>query len=129
MQQSGIYTLLVKGQGIAQCYERPSWRANGDVDFFLSDDNYEKAKVFLTPMATSVDDERVWDKHLGMTIDLWAVELHGRLYCGLSSRIDKELDRVYHNTFYDGAVRSWNNDQVQVFLLEAEKTNPASLFL
>ena len=24
-----IYTLLVKGQGIAQCYERPQWRACG----------------------------------------------------------------------------------------------------
>ena len=27
-----IYALLVKGQGIAQCYERPLWSACGDVD-------------------------------------------------------------------------------------------------
>lgn len=26
MRKVGIYTLLVKGQGIAQCYERPMWR-------------------------------------------------------------------------------------------------------
>ena len=44
MRAEGIDTLLVKGQGIAQCYERPLWRACGDVDFFLSDENYEKAK-------------------------------------------------------------------------------------
>ena len=25
MRKSGIYTLLVKGQGVAQCYERPLW--------------------------------------------------------------------------------------------------------
>ena len=37
MRAKGIYTLLLKGQGVAQCYERPLWRANGDVDFFLSD--------------------------------------------------------------------------------------------
>ena len=33
MRAAGIYTLLVKGQGIAQCYERPLWRSCGDVDF------------------------------------------------------------------------------------------------
>ncbi|MBQ7461503.1 MAG: nucleotidyltransferase family protein [Bacteroidaceae bacterium] len=120
MRKAGIYTLLVKGQGIAQCYEKPLWRACGDVDLFLSDDNYEKAKEFLTPLASSVEKEYVREKHLGMTIDPWVVELHGRLYCGLSSRIEKELDNVYKDTFYGGSVRSWNNDNVQVFMLSVE---------
>ena len=43
MREADIYTLLVKGQGIAQCYERPQWRTSGDIDFYLSDTNYEKA--------------------------------------------------------------------------------------
>lgn len=120
MRRAGIYTLLLKGQGIAQCYEKPLWRACGDVDFFLSDENYEKAKTFLTPLASNVEGEYKREKHLGMTIDPWVVELHGRLYCGLSSKIEKELDRVYQDTFYGGNVRSWNNDHVQVFLLSPE---------
>lgn len=120
MRKAGIYTLLVKGQAIAQCYEKPLWRACGDVDFFLSDDNYEKAKVFLTPLAFNVEREYVREKHLGMTIDQWVVELHGRLYCGLSSRIDKELDRIYQDTFYGSSVRSWDNSGVQIFLPIAE---------
>lgn len=41
MREAGIYTVLVKGQGVAQCYERPLWRSCGDVDFFLDDENYE----------------------------------------------------------------------------------------
>ncbi len=53
MREVGIYTLLVKGQGVAQCYERPLWRACGDVDFFLYDENYERAKGFLKPLAAS----------------------------------------------------------------------------
>ena len=57
MQNAGIYTLLVKGQGIAQCYEKPLWRSCGDVDFFLSDDDFKKAKDFLIPLAESVDAE------------------------------------------------------------------------
>ena len=52
MRQAGIYSLLVKGQGVAQCFERPLWRACGEVDLFLSDDNYLKAKQYLMPFAT-----------------------------------------------------------------------------
>ena len=120
MRAADIFALLVKGQGIAQCYERPLWRSCGDVDFFLSGENYEKAKAFLIPLATSVEDEYVREKHLGMTVDPWVLELHGSLYSGLSSRIEKELDDVYQDSFSRGNVRYWNNDQVQVPLLSVE---------
>lgn len=120
MRKMDIYTLLVKGQGIAQCYERPLWRTPGDVDLFLSDDNYERAMAYLAPLATDVGKEYVREKHLGMTIDSQMVELHGRLYVGLSSRIENELDDIYHDTFYGGNVRSWENGNVLVFLLSIE---------
>ena len=120
MREAGIYTLLVKGQGVAQCYERPLWRSCGDVDFFLDNENYEKAKGFLIPIAVSLEKEYVREKHLGMTIDSWGVELHGSLYCGLSRRIERELDEVYRATFNEGDVRSWMNGKVQVFQLAVE---------
>ena len=115
-----IYALLVKGQGIAQCYEKPLWRACGDVDLYLSEDNYGKAKAFLSPLALDVEKEYVKEKHLGMTINGWIVELHGSLYCRLSSKIEQELDKVDKDTFYGGSVRSWNNNGMQIFLLKAE---------
>ena len=34
LREKGVYALLIKGQGIAECYERPQWRASGDVDLF-----------------------------------------------------------------------------------------------
>jgi len=120
MRAAGIYTLLVKGQAIAQCYEKPLWRACGDVDLFLSEENYAKAKELLVPLATSVEKEYEREKHFGMSIDGWVVELHGRLYCGLSSRIERELDDIYVDTFNGGNVRSWNNNGVQVFQLGIE---------
>ncbi|SDG62635.1 Uncharacterised nucleotidyltransferase [Prevotella communis] len=116
MRNADIYTLLVKGQGIAQCYERPLWRACGDVDFFLSDSNYEKAKAFLKTLASSVETEYDYKKHLGMTIDQWVVELHGSLRCGLSVRMDKAIDRIQDDVFFGGNVRSWSNGKTQVFL-------------
>lgn len=120
MRHDGIYTLLVKGQGVAQCYERPLWRACGDVDFFLSEDNYEKAKAFLTPLAANVEGEYKRAKHLGITIDPWVVELHGTLHVGLSNKINKVLDDIKRDTFNGGNVRSWDNDGVLVFLMGEE---------
>ncbi|WP_081358274.1 nucleotidyltransferase family protein [Xylanibacter ruminicola] len=120
MRKAGIYTLLVKGQAVAQCYEKPLWRACGDVDFFLSDDNYEKAKAFLKPMASEIEKEYVGAKHLGMTIDGWVVELHGSLRVGLPNRINRELDEIYTDTFKNGSVRSWNNNGTQILTLSKE---------
>ena len=114
MCEAGIYTVLVKGQGVAQCYERPLWRACGDVDFFLNDENYVAAKAFLTLKAESVDFES--GKHLGMTIDSWVVELHGNLHCGLSSKMDSLIDKVQKHVFGEDKVRPWLNGDTQIFL-------------
>ena len=119
MRSAGIYTLLVKGQGVAQCYARPLWRACGDVDFYLSEDNFKKAKAYLRPLSTSTEDNHS-GKHEEMTIDSWVVELHGWLRTSISSRLNKVLDEVHRETFYSGNVRSWNNNGVQVFLLSKE---------
>ena len=120
MREKGIYALLVKGQGVAQCYERPLWRECGDVDLFLSDDNYDKAKEFLMPLATQTEAETEFKKHLGLYIDGWLVELHGSLRNGLSARIDKTLDDILNDTFCGGKVRSCMIGNVQMFVLSVE---------
>lgn len=116
MRREGIYTLLVKGQGVAQCYEKPLWRPSGDVDFLLSEDNYKKARAFLLPLSTGNKDEERYSQHLGMNIGEWYVEIHGSLRTGLSGRIDKMVDAVQRDMFYGGNVRSWQNCKTQVFL-------------
>lgn len=120
LRKNDIYTILVKGQGIAQCYEKPLWRSSGDIDLFLSDENYVSAKNLLIPNASVVEVESVASKHFGMTINDWVVELHGRLYSSLSHRINKVLKEIMEDTFYRGEVRSWQNHSVQVFLLGIE---------
>lgn len=116
LRKNDIYALLVKGQGIAQCYEKPLWRSSGDVDLFLSEDNYKKALQVLSPLATSIEEENLYNKHLAMTIDGWSVELHGTLRSGLWQSLDHELDKVQNAVFYEGKVRSWMNGRMQVFL-------------
>lgn len=116
LRAADIYTLLVKGQGVAQCYERPLWRSAGDVDLYLSKDNYERAKACLIPLALSVEPEDKRRLHLGMTIEDWLVELHGTMYTSLSRKMNRVSDDVHHDIFYSGNVRSWNNSGTQVFL-------------
>lgn len=116
LRKEDIYCLLVKGQGVAQCYERPLWRSCGDVDLFLSVDNYNRAKELLKPIATVVEKEYIRERHLGMTINGFLVELHGTLYSGLSSRIEKGLDDIKKAVFFEGRMRSWMNGRTQVFL-------------
>lgn len=116
MRDKGIYTLLVKGQGIAQCYERPLWRSAGDVDFFLSNDNFKRAKQYLIPLSSGNKLEGLYSKEMGLNIDSWYVEVHGTMRTGLSTRVDNSIDSVQDDVFRGGDVRSWMNGRTQVFL-------------
>ena len=116
LREAGVNAVLVKGQGIAQCYEKPLWRSSGDVDLLLTEENYEKAKALLLPQATDVETEFVSLKHIGMTLRGWPVELHGTLHSRLSERIDGVIDEVQKEVLNGGKVRSWQNEKQQVFL-------------
>ncbi len=117
LRKEDVYAILVKGQGIAQCYEKPLWRASGDIDLLLSDTNYEKAKHVLLPLAVSVEDEYKTFKHIGMTMQGgYVVELHGTLHSRLSKRVDRVIDEAQRDVSYGGNVRSWVNGKTTVFL-------------
>ena len=116
MKEEWIFTLLVKGQGVAQCYERPLWRLSGDVDFLLDAENYRKAKAYLLPLSSSNKNEERYSQHLGISIDPWYVEIHGTLRSGLSARVDRMIDAVQAEVFRDGKVRTWKNDPTEVYL-------------
>ena len=113
---ANIYAILVKGQGVAQCYEKPLWRPSGDVDLLLSEVNYKKAKELLLPLSSSNKNEERYSQHLGMSIGQWYVEIHGSLRTGLSAKVDKEVDAAQESVFIGGNVRSWDNNGTLVFL-------------
>lgn len=116
LRVADVYTLLVKGQGVAQCYEKPLWRVSGDIDLLMSKENYERAFPLLAGIAEKVDDEKGRNRHIALIIEGWTVEMHGTLRSGLWKKIDRELDEVQDSVFYNGKVRSWMNGSTQVFL-------------
>ena len=116
LREANVYVLLVKGQGIAQCYERPLWRTAGDIDFLLSEENYKKAKDYLILIADEVAEENQSTKHQALVINGIDVELHGKMPFGISKRVDKGIDEVIRDCFYGGNVKSWQNRKITVFM-------------
>lgn len=113
---AGIKYLLVKGQGVAQCYERPLWRANGDVDLLLDAENYEKAKQLLSPLVDNIENEDTDKLHAGFSIESWMLELHGTLRGAWSKRVDNVIDEVQYVTCHKDGVRVWKNGEVNILL-------------
>ena len=119
MQRRDMYSILMKGQGIAQCYERPLWRTAGDIDLLLNGDSYEQAKKWFRTFSQVDEDENVFRKRLNLKVDSWDVELHGTMRGELGGRIDRLIDEVQRDFFYGGDVRSWHNGKTTVFLPSA----------
>ena len=116
LREQDIYALLVKGQGIAQCYEKPLWRPSGDIDFFLCKDNYGKAVSFFKNKYSNNKDGGQYSQEYAFYTDQWMIEMHGSLRTCLSSRIDKVVDAVQKSVFYGGNVRSWDNNGTLIYL-------------
>lgn len=116
LNAAGIKAVLVKGQGIAQCYTKPLWRSSGDVDLFFDAENYRKAVALLKPLASDSKHEGRYSKHLGLTIDSWYIELQGTQRVGLSSRLERVIDAVQRDTFENNRARLWHNGDVDVLL-------------
>ena len=119
LRKNDINALLVKGQGIAQCYERPLWRASGDIDLLLDDKIYEKAKAYCDSISDSFASEtskNIERLHQEYQFGDWTVELHGTMHAGLSRRMDREIDQVQEETFSKKHVRAWKNGNTDVHL-------------
>ena len=120
LRNNDIYALLVKGQGVAQCYEKPLWRVSGDVDLLLDDENYQKAKELLIPLSEVTESEDVAKKHLALKINGFEVELHGKMPFGISCRADDVVDEMLEDSLLKGRVSKWSVDETDVLLLNPD---------
>lgn len=116
--KAGINCVLVKGQGIAQCYMRPNWRSAGDIDLLVNESSYINARAFFDKLTEQSIPERKDSsrKHLEYTIGTWLVELHGTMRTNLSKKIDSVIDKAQNRVFDEGEVRGWENGSIKVIL-------------
>ena len=116
LNNEGIKAVLVKGQGVAQFYERPLWRSCGDVDLLLDAANFEKAKACLVPRAHNVEEELSDRKHIAMRIDSFEVELHGTMSSMTNPSVDDYLSKTIENMFLKRELADWNCNGVPMLL-------------
>lgn len=116
--EAGIEAVLIKGQGVAQCYAKPEWRSAGDVDLLLNEENYEKGKAFLKGISETEPEEYSFNKEYITTIGCWCLELHGSLRCGLSAALNREVDAIQKEICDNHHVRYWEADGKQIPLPE-----------
>ena len=114
--KNGIQTVLVKGQGVAQCYIKPLWRECGDIDLLLDEENYVRCKDYLLAKASSAEAEDTVRRHLGMTIDDWVVELHGSLRTRHLFDMDEVIAHVQEKMFVEQRFRKWRYNDVDILL-------------
>lgn len=120
LRENGINALLIKGQGVAQCYEKPLWRSSGDIDLLLDNENYEKAKRLLVPIADAAGNENTVTMHLPITIKGFEVELHGKMPFELSRHADDVVDEVLNSSLCEKGIRVWQLNGTDVLLPNAD---------
>lgn len=120
LRKEGNNVLLIKGQGIAQCYTRPLWRASGDIDLLVDPHQYETVKSFLGRVASSPSREKISTLEYVAIIDNWIVELHGTLHCRLTRRLDSFLDKIQDDCCNRDGTRVWDNGGIVVYLPSEE---------
>ena len=78
LNQNGIKSVLLKGQGLAQYYPVPELRQCGDIDIYVGEENYEKAYEALQPIVTDIDDRnKIWNwMHFDAKVGSVMIEIH-----------------------------------------------------
>lgn len=114
LRKEDVYCLLVKGQGVAQCYEKPLWRESGDIDLLFTEDNYNKAKIVLIPIACEVSDENETARHQALVIEGLNVELHGAMPFLLSKWADRVIEKTLTSALSKGGEITLQLDDVDV---------------
>lgn len=116
LREEKLNVVLVKGQGIAQCYGRPLWRACGDIDLLVDGHAYARMSEILAARASQVEKEDKSNMHFAMTVDGWEIELHGKLNSHVSSRADRVVDKVKDMVLSENQTRIWRNGGTEVRL-------------
>ena len=100
LNEAGIPSVLLKGQGIARNYPVTELRTCGDIDIYVGSDNYLKACDVLGAVATWKEDgvpmENV--KHYDIRIGQATVEIHRFSDVNASRR----FDRIYQKYSDEG---------------------------
>lgn len=78
LEQRGVRSMLLKGQGVSTCYPQPLHRVDGDIDLLVPDaDEYRNARTLMAMIAEEVQQEDEGRKHSAFQHKGFVIEIHG----------------------------------------------------
>lgn len=91
LNEAGVESVLLKGQGIARNYPVPELRACGDIDIYVGTANYLKSCEILGAIASWKEDGEPMEntKHFDIRIGKTTVEIHRFSDVNASKHYDK----------------------------------------
>ena len=78
LDEAGVRSVLLKGQGLARNYPVPELRQCGDIDLYVGEENYLKSCELIGAIASWKEpvEERETVKHYDVMVDGITVEIH-----------------------------------------------------
>ena len=110
LDQLGVQSWLLKGQGVTQCYENPLRRMSGDIDvFFPKKEDYGKARMdFLCHLkAEDVHNDNDKTKTLEFDYKGIYIELHGQIVTEVNRKCRRNFDAFFTSCVEEGCA-IWN---------------------
>jgi hypothetical protein len=113
LRKERIPYFLMKGAAVGRFYVVPERRKPGDIDLYVPEEEYERAKSALIPLSSEVNDEYFPEMHQGLCFAGTTVEIHGSNDTFLSYRIDKVL-RKWRKTEFERGGDIWQVDSREI---------------
>lgn len=113
--EEGIPSILLKGQGVAQYYQKPESRMCGDIDIYVGMDNFHKAcEILRREGAEELIHQDEHESHIAFDLDDKTIEVHKKSDVIHGRKLNDSLQKWITNhldaKLADGTLPKWNND-------------------
>lgn len=113
-QQDNIDYVILKGQGVGQCYPKPMLRCSGDIDILVNQGSYERAKAILRSIADKYEDKAGQQVTSNVYVDGVKIELHLDEFIALGEKEMHQYAELREQMFRDRQLRSFTCNGVSV---------------
>lgn len=119
--EEGIPSILLKGQGVAQNYQKPESRMCGDIDIYVGMENFDKACAILKREgATDLTNQEEHESHIALDLDGSTIEVHKKSDVISNKKLNESLQewntRYLDTKLADGSLPVWDNEGTAINL-------------
>lgn len=121
LNAEGIWSILLKGQGVANNYINPQSRMCGDIDLYVGEKNFERAcEVLKKEGATGSHDYDNHEFHIALDLEGATIEVHKKADVLNDRALNRSLQQWTKEKLdakiADGSLPGWDNEGVLINL-------------